>query len=82
MDRLYNSAMVSLKNMEEVSQTLNDADIEGLIKSVESLSGDATEGLSQAMAKVSAIDVDTLNRSIKSLNDTVEPFANFMRRFQ
>ena len=76
---IYDSTMVSLNNLEEVSTTLKEADLEGMIKNVDNLSASATEDLASAMQKLEAIDVETLNQSIANLNAVIRPLADFLR---
>lgn len=41
-----------------------------------------SQTVSEAMAKIEAIDFAGLNKAIKDLGDTVEPFANFFNKFK
>ena len=76
---IYNSTMVSLNNLEEVSTTLKEADLQGMIKNVDKLSTSAADDLAVAMKKIEEIDVDKLNQSIDNLNAVIRPLADFFR---
>ena len=78
---MYASAMVSLGNLEELTNSLNEADIAGTIKHADELTMQAATDLSGAMEKLNSVDIESLNRSIRNLNDSVEPFASFFRTF-
>ncbi|MBR5421577.1 MAG: hypothetical protein IK115_10545 [Lachnospiraceae bacterium] len=77
VDSIYSSTMVSLNNMEQLTDELNRADLAGTVNNINELTLQATGDLSQTMNKLNAIDLDNLNNAIKNLNDTVEPMAKF-----
>ena len=80
---IYDSTMVSLENLETLTDDLNkemkEADLEGTVKNINSLTVQATDDLSNAMERLNSIDFETLNKAINNLNDTVEPLARLFR---
>ncbi|MCR4585331.1 MAG: hypothetical protein K5686_06355 [Lachnospiraceae bacterium] len=80
---IYDSTMISLQNMETLTDDLNkemkEADLEGTVKNINSLTVKATDDLTDAMDRLNSIDFETLNKAIKNLNDTVEPLARLFR---
>ena len=57
-----------LTNLETVSDELAAADLEGLVTDVDSL-------VASSLEKISAIDIETLNKAIKDLAEVIEPLA-------
>jgi hypothetical protein len=43
---------------------------------------DNAQGLSDALAEINKIDIETLNKAISDLHDTVEPMAKFFNAFK
>lgn len=80
---IYDSTMKSLDNLETLTDDLNmqmkEADLEGTVKNINSLTVQATDDLSNAMDRLNSIDFETLNKAINNLNDTVEPLARLFR---
>ena len=70
---LYSASMVTLGNMEKITTELTATDFQSLMRDVES----AVKTSEQAMEQVNSIDIDSLNASIRSLRDAVEPLATF-----
>ncbi len=80
---IYDSTMISLANLETLTDDLNvqmkQADLEGTVSNINKLTVQATGDLSDAMDRLNSIDFETLNKAIKNLNDTVEPLARLFR---
>ena len=57
-----------LTNLETVSDELAAADLEGLVTDVDSL-------VASSLEKISAIDIETLNKAIQDLAEVIEPLA-------
>ncbi|MBR1471219.1 MAG: hypothetical protein IJ600_06210 [Lachnospiraceae bacterium] len=47
------------------------------MKHIDELTVQATEGLTDTMARLDTIDLEKLNTAIGNLNATIEPLANF-----
>ena len=75
VDTIYNRSLTSLKNMETITQELNEAHLGETVRNINNLTLNATGDLSQAMEKLNSIDLETLNDSIQSLHDIIEPLA-------
>ena len=63
-----------LTNLETVSDELAAADLEGLVTDVDSL-------VASSLEKISAIDIETLNKAIKDLAEVIEPLAKVANIF-
>jgi len=68
-------------NLTSVSEELEAADLEGLVKDVDALVITGEQSMEQTMNKLNAIDIDTLNRAIENLADVIEPLARFFNVF-
>ncbi len=80
-----NSTLAELENvaseLEVVTTDLAKADISGMLNNVNGLVVSSQQDLSEAMKKIDALDINTLNAAIKDLYSVVKPMANFMRPF-
>ena len=70
-----------MDNMESVTQTLADADLGTMVENVNVLAAESQTVVSDAMVKLSTIDIDTLNKAIQDLSDVVEPLAKVSKLF-
>ena len=70
---IYQAAMTTILNLEKITTELSATNFRELMRSVES----AVETSEDAMKQINSIDIDSLNASIRSLRDTVEPLAAF-----
>ncbi len=77
VNTIYDSTMVSLKNLEQLTTELNEADLGGTVENINNLTIQATSDLSSSMERLNSVDLETLNEAIVNLNATVEPLARF-----
>ena len=70
-----------MDNMEVVTQTLADADLGTMVENVNVLAAESQSVVSDAMEKLDAINIDTLNKAIQDLSDVVEPLAKVSKFF-
>ena len=70
---IYEAAMTTISNLEKITTELSATNFRELMRSVES----AVQTSEDAMKQINSIDIDSLNASIRSLRDTVEPLAAF-----
>ena len=77
INTIYDSTMVSLKNLEQLTAELNEADLGGTVENINNLTIQATGDLSASMERLNSVDLETLNEAIDNLNATVEPLAKF-----
>lgn len=70
-----------LSNLETVSNELAAVDLAGMVEDVDALVSDSQSGLTEALNKLNAIDIDTLNKAIESLADVIEPLAKLSNIF-
>ena len=68
-------------DLEEVSQQIASANLGGIARDVSQLVQSSQAGLEEALAKLNAIDLETLNKAIADLSTVVEPLARFVNRF-
>lgn len=65
-----------LTNLETVTQELAEADLEGLVTDVDGLVSVSQSGVEEAVEKLNAIDLETLNQAIEDLAKIVGVLAN------
>ena len=70
-----------LTNLETVTQELAAADLEGLVTDVDGLVSVSQAGVENAVEKMNAIDIETLNKAIEDLAKIVEPLAKVSSLF-
>lgn len=70
-----------MDNMEIVTQTLADADLGTMVENVNVLAAESQTVVSDAMVKLSTINIDALNKAIQDLSDVVEPLAKVSKLF-
>ncbi len=78
---MTDEAEIIMDNMETVTQTLADADLGGMVENVNTLTADSQTAVTEAIKKLDAIDIDTLNKAIRDLSDVVEPLAKLTNFF-
>lgn len=78
---MTDQAEIIMDNMETVTQTLADADLGGMVENVNTLTADSQTAVTEAIEKLDAIDIDTLNKAIRDLSDVVELLAKVSNFF-
>lgn len=68
-------------DLEEVSKQIASANLGGIAQDVSQLVQSSQTGLEEALGKLNAIDLETLNKAIADLSTVVEPLARFVNRF-
>lgn len=68
-------------DLEEVSREIAEADLDGLARDVNTLVRTCQASVEEAMGKLNAIDLQTLNQAIDDLAAVVKPLADFFERF-
>ena len=81
VNNMTGQAEIIMDNMEAVTQTLADADLGGMVENVNTLTTDSQTAVTEAIKKLDAIDIDTLNKAILDLSDVVEPLAKVAHIF-
>ena len=76
---LSTQAETVLTNLETVTEELAQADIGGLVSNVDDLTQTSQDGIRQALEKVNAINLETLNKAIEDLAKVVAPLANLLQ---
>lgn len=77
INNMLNQAQVSLDNIAEISADISALDFEGLMGEVGGLVTTTEKDLNKTMEKIDEINIEDLNKSIKSLGDVIEPLADF-----
>ena len=72
---------VVLSNLEIMTTDLAGIDFDGMIQGVNTLVATGQVGLEETVAKMNAIDFETLNKAIDSLAKVVDPLAKFFKVF-
>ena len=70
-----------MEDLNSVTSELAEIDLEEMIKNVDALVVSSETSIQDAMKKLNALDVETLNEAIRNLNDAVAPLANLFNRF-
>lgn len=74
-------AVTVLNNLEKVTNALAQVDLGGMIEDVDGLVNSSQGAVEEALGKMNAIDIDTLNKAIKDLATVAEPLANLVNRW-
>ena len=70
-----------LANLEVVTGDLATVDFETMVTGINALVSTGQVSLEETVAKLNAIDFESLNAAIKNLSDVVEPLASFFKVF-
>lgn len=81
LQEMAGQAETVMDNLDDVAQALADADLGSMVESVNTLAADSQTVVSEAMEKLEAIDIDTLNKAIQDLADIVGPLAKVSKFF-
>lgn len=76
---LAEQAAFVLDNLDAVAWELANADIGSMVENMGALAADSQNIVAEAMEKLEAIDIDTLNKAIQDLAAVVEPLAKLSR---
>ena len=79
---LSTQAETVLTNLETITDELAQADIGGMVANVDSLAQTSQSGIQQALEKVNAIDIETLNTAIEDLAKVVSPLASLIQKLE
>ena len=69
-----------LTNLETVTDQLAQADVSGMVSNVDALAKTSQSSIQQALEKINAINIDTLNKAIEDLSKVVSPLANLVQK--
>ena len=76
VEKTVASADAAVESLSKTANELAEADLAGLITSTETLVEESSQGVAQAIGKISDIDIDSLNSAISDLESVVGPLAN------
>lgn len=71
-----------MTNLETVTRELAESELAEMVKNVDELVTTSHEGVSQALEKMDAMDIEALNKAIANLSAVVEPLAKFFNVFR
>ena len=77
INQVANDAQEAIGNVDTMVLEMTDAS-----KNLNQLVGDNSEALTKAVADMSNIDFEGLNKAIQDLQDTVGPMASFFNKFR
>ena len=75
VNTIMNDLEVSMTGVKTAAGQLENMDLEKLFADLDSLVSSSEESMSQAMEKLDAIDMDTLNEAIQDLANIVRPLS-------
>ena len=75
-DNMLDDIDLVLDNLQKTTDELAATDFVGMMDDVSDLVDNTETTLEEAMDKINSIDIDTLNSSIKGLNDVVKPLSS------
>ena len=64
-----------------IADQLIDAALAGLVKHVDQMAVTSEKGIEEALEKINAMEIETLNQAILALYDVAEPLAKVSRFF-
>ena len=70
-----------LTNLETVTSELAEVDLERMVSNVDALVSSSQDGVKEALDKINALDIESLNQGIADLSAVVKPLADFFGRF-
>lgn len=79
---LAGQAQTVLGNLETVTEELAEADFSTMVQNMDDLVLTSQEGVSKALEKMEAMDIEALNKAVANLAAVVEPMAKFFKVFQ
>ena len=74
LNAIYTKADTAITTLNEVATGIKDADLPGMAEQIRTLTENATDGISNTMEKIDAIDIDSLNNSIERLDQATATF--------
>lgn len=74
LNAIYTKADTAITTLNEVATGIKDADLPGMAEQIRTLTENATDGISNTMEKIDAIDIDSLNNSIERLDQATVAF--------
>lgn len=74
-------AEATLTDLDTAASKLAQADFSGMVSQINTLAADSQAAVGEAVKKMDALDIETLNKAIRDLAAAVEPLANAIRFF-
>lgn len=81
ISQLSEKAFFVLDNLDTVTWELASTDLGTMVENMGALAAESQEIVGEAMKKLEAIDIETLNKAIDDLADIVGPLANISNFF-
>ncbi len=82
LQTLGTQAETVLTNLGSVTSELAQVDLNGMVSNVDTLVTDSQDGVRQALDKINALDIDSLNDAISDLSAVIKPLADFFGKFK
>lgn len=77
---MLDQTSVVIDNLETITSDLAKTDINGMMDNINSLVITSEESMSEAVGKIEAIDIESLNKAIKDLQGVVTPLSKLFRK--
>lgn len=75
MNTLFNNMESVMTNIDTVADGLANADLPSVVSNIDRLVVTSEGRIMEALEQINAIDIETLNKSIKDLSDIINPIA-------
>lgn len=77
----FSNMELIMTDLKTVTSELAGSDLDEMLVNINHLVTTSEESIQDAMLKIDAIDIDTLNQAIRNLSDVIEPLAKFFQVF-
>lgn len=74
-ENMMQDSQTVVKNLEQISTELVEADIPGMLNEVSELTTESQKGMQEAMQKIENIDIEKMNKAISDLSAVIAPLA-------
>lgn len=80
VNRTLSDANQAIEALNQVTASIDTDELSGLVTDTRTLVNTSNEGMLDAMERIEAIDIDTLNAAIEDLHAVIEPIAKLFGR--
>lgn len=77
VNALFSNMEIVLKDVETVTSQLAGSNLDQMIDGINQLVSTSEYSIRQAVERLNAVDIETLNQAIKGLYDVVNPLSKF-----
>ncbi len=76
INAFYKKADTAITSLNEIATDIQEADLPGMATQINTLTENATDGVSTTMEKIDSINIDQLNDSIERLDEATAAFQS------